>query len=129
MIVDNRNKTSHKNVTKSCTLLENMTSSLKKALQKKHGPLGRAQFLALKPEIDEALKDKWEIKKIWQVLNEQKRFTHGYHNFIRIFKEYKTESFLSVHSPTKKKEPRKAQSTIESSSEFTAKPLPDEELF
>ena len=41
----------------------------------------RAAFLALRPDIEEALKDGWPVKTIWETLHEEGKITYGYQAF------------------------------------------------
>ena len=46
----------------------------------------RAMFLALRPEIKQALDDGWPITSIWKTLYEEGKVTFGYDSFLRYTK-------------------------------------------
>lgn len=46
----------------------------------------RAIFLALRPDIKQALEDGWAIKSVWETLHEEGKVTFGYDAFRRYTK-------------------------------------------
>lgn len=46
----------------------------------------RAIFLALRPDIGQALEDGWSVKSIWETLHEEGKVTFGYDAFLRYTK-------------------------------------------
>lgn len=48
--------------------------------------LNRAVFLALRPDIKQALGDGWSVKSIWETLHEEGKVSFGYDAFLRYTK-------------------------------------------
>ena len=65
-----------------------------RAVGKKPSPLqshgdenqNRATFLALRPDIKQALGDGWSVKSIWETLHEEGKVSFGYDAFLRYTK-------------------------------------------
>lgn len=65
-----------------------------RAVEKKPPPLqshgdenqNRAIFLALRPDIKQALGDGWSVKSIWETLHEEGKVSFGYDAFLRYTK-------------------------------------------
>lgn len=60
----------------------------KKSPPQSHGDenQNRAIFLALRPDVKQALEDGWPIKSIWETLHEEGKVTFGYDAFRRYTK-------------------------------------------
>lgn len=50
------------------------------------GAQNRATFLALRPDIKQAIDDGWPVKSIWETLNEEGKITFSYQAFCRYTK-------------------------------------------
>ena len=50
----------------------------------RRGKQSLATFLALKPEIEGAIKDGWPVKLIWETLYQEKKVSFGYQMFLRL---------------------------------------------
>jgi len=50
-------------------------------LERSSKNINKAKFLALKPEIENALTDGWSIKTIWNLLFEEKKINFSYQSF------------------------------------------------
>ena len=63
------------------TLSDRLTQYTK---QKKpsHSAYNRALFLALRPEIKQALDDGWPVKSIWEILVQEGKITFSYQAFL-----------------------------------------------
>lgn len=68
------------------TLTERLAArATKTALEKGQG---RSAFLALKPEIQAALKEGWNAKEVWSLLKDEGKIGVSYSVFLRYIREY-----------------------------------------
>lgn len=54
--------------------------------------LNTAMFLSLRPQINQAIKDGWSIKFIWEALHKDKKIHIGYRMFLRMVKQHANAS-------------------------------------
>lgn len=69
-----------------------MTESLSERIARREGRhrSGRAEFLAVRDDVRQALADGWSVKAVWSVLHEEGTVTCGYWSFGRYVRRYIT---------------------------------------
>ncbi len=70
---------------------------------------GKVAFLALKDEIEQAVRAGWPVKEIWKTLHEEGRIAAGYHAFNLYVNKYIRETEIP---PTVRPEPPKPKDQV-----------------
>lgn len=68
------------------TLTERLAARATKSAMEKGR--GRAAFLALKPDVQAALREGWKAKEIWSLLRDEGKIGVSYSVFLRYIREY-----------------------------------------